>query len=287
MTSGLPNRQCGKTWPMDTDTRTQTQHAEHAREPATPGTPRNAGPRVLEPRPGGIARRTGSRFAGRPVVAFLAVALAGFLILAGLAVAAGWALQTYVLPDHGIGHADEHVNVWLSHHRSGTRNDVSYWLSGIGDVYAIPAVVALTVLVAAIHRRWRVAAFIVAAIAIEAATYRVATLVIHRERPRVPRLDHLPVNASYYSGHTAASVAVYCGVALLVTSRIRGAGARTICWLIALAIPALVAFSRMYRGMHHPTDVAAGALVGIGTLIVAVTAARAAGAANTTGAPSR
>jgi membrane-associated phospholipid phosphatase len=33
--------------------------------------------------------------------------------------------------------------------------------------------------------------------------------------------------------------------------------------------------------MHHPTDVAAGALVGIGTLIVAVTAARAARAAQT------
>jgi undecaprenyl-diphosphatase len=264
---------------MNIDTRTQTERAEHAHTDAAPGTRRDAGPHVLEPRSGGLARRTGRRFAGRPVVAFLTVALTGFLILAALAVAAGWALQTYVLPDHGIGHADEHVNVWLSHHRTGPRNDVSYWLSGIGDVYAIPAVVALTVLVAAVRRRWRAAAFIIAAIAIEAATYRVATLVIHRERPRVPRLDHLPVNASYYSGHTAASAAVYCGVALLVTSRIRGAGARAACWLIAVAIPALVALSRMYRGMHHPTDVAAGMLVGIGTLVVAVTAARAAGAA--------
>jgi undecaprenyl-diphosphatase len=234
---------------------------------------------VLEPRSGGLARRTGRRFAGRPVVAFLTVALTGFLILAALAVAAGWALQTYVLPDHGIGHADEHVNVWLSHHRTGPRNDLSYWLSGIGDVYAIPAVVALTVLVAAVRRRWRVAAFIIAAIAIEAATYRVATLVIHRERPRVPRLDHLPVNASYFSGHTAASAAVYCGVALLITSRIRGTGRKALVWLVALAIPLLVGLSRMYRGMHHPTDVAAGLLVGLGALAVAVTAARAAKAA--------
>jgi membrane-associated phospholipid phosphatase len=35
----------------------------------------------------------------------------------------------------------------------------------------------------------------------------------------------------------------------------------------------------MYRGMHHPTDVAAGVLVGIGTLVVAVAAARTADAA--------
>jgi undecaprenyl-diphosphatase len=222
--------------------------------------------------------------AGRPVVAFLAVSVAGFLLLAALAVLAGWLLKTYVLPDHGIGHADEHVNVWLSHHRTATRNDVSFWMSGIGDVYAIPAIVALTALVAAVRRRWRVAGFIVAAIAIEAATYRVATLVIHRERPRVPRLDHLPVNASYYSGHTAASVAVYCGLALLLTSWLHGTGRRAFVWLVALAIPLLVALSRMYRGMHHPTDVTAGLLVGLGTLVVAVTAARAAKAAEARGA---
>jgi undecaprenyl-diphosphatase len=152
-------------------------------------------------------------------------------------------------------------------------------MSQVGDVYALPAVVAITVLVAAVRRRWRVAAFIVAAIAIEAATYRVATLVIHRERPRVPRLDHLPVNASYYSGHTAASVAVYCGLALLLSARFRGAGARALIWFVAVAVPLLVALSRMYRGMHHPTDVGAGLLVGIGTLVVAAAAARAAKAA--------
>lgn len=215
------------------------------------------------------------------MVAFLAVAVAGLVLLAALAALGGWLLQTYVLPDHGVGHADEHVNVWLSHHRTPSRNDASFWLSGIGDVYAIPGVVALTALVAAVRRRWRVAAFIVTAIAVEAATYRVATLLIHRERPRVPRLDHLPVNASYYSGHTAAAVAVYCGVALLITAWVRGTGRRLLIWAVAIAIPLAVAFSRMYRGMHHPTDVAAGALVGIGTLIVAAAAARAAKASET------
>jgi membrane-associated phospholipid phosphatase len=35
----------------------------------------------------------------------------------------------------------------------------------------------------------------------------------------------------------------------------------------------------MYRGMHHPTDVTAGAIWGIGSILVAITAARAAAAA--------
>jgi membrane-associated phospholipid phosphatase len=234
---------------------------------------------VLQPRQRGIATRVGARLDGHPVWAFIVVTLAGFVILAGLTVLVGWLLKTYALHEHGLGHSDEHVNVVLSHHRTPLRNDISYWLSGIGDVLAIPAIVALTAIVAMVLRKWRVAAFIVAAIAVEAATYRVATLVIHRERPEVRRLDHLPVDASYYSGHTAASIAVYCGVALLITSLVRNRTVRILVWAVAIAIPLLVAVSRLYRGMHHPTDVAAGLLVGVGCLLIAVTAARASAAA--------
>jgi membrane-associated phospholipid phosphatase len=235
------------------------------------------GPRFLQAR---RSMRPGARLAGHPVLAFIVVAVIGLLVLAGAAVLVGWLLKTYALPEHGLGHADEHVNVWFAQHRNATRNDVSFWLSGIGDVLAIPALVGITAIVAMIMRRWRVAAFIVAAIAVEAATYRITTWVIHRQRPHVPRLDDLPADASYYSGHTAASIAVYGGIALLITSRVRNTAARIVVWAIAIAIPALVALSRMYRGMHHPTDVAAGVLVGLGSLAVAIAAARAADAAN-------
>ena len=48
---------------------------------------------------------------------------------------------------------------------------------------------------------------------------------------------------------------------------------------VAIALPLLVAGSRLYRGMHHPLDVAGGALVGLGTLAIALFASRAAEAA--------
>ena len=248
-----------------------------------PADGRADGPAILAPRTRGITTRAGERMAGHPVIAFIAVTLAGFVLLAAAAVVAGWLLKTFVLPERGIGHADEHVNVWLAAHRTGGRTDLSFWLSGIGDVLAIPALVALATIVALVRRKWRVAGFVLTAIVVEAATYRVVTLLIHRQRPDVHRLDDLPVNASYYSGHTAASVAVYCGLAVLITSRIRSTALRVLVWAVAIAIPLLVALSRMYRGMHHPTDVAAGLLVGIGTLVVAVCAARAAKAAQLAG----
>jgi len=223
--------------------------------------------------------RPDARLAGHPALAFVTVAVIGFAALAATAVLVGWLLKTYALPEHGFGHADEHVNVWLAHHRTATRNDLSFWLSGMGDVYAIPALVAVTALVAAALRRWRAAAFIVTAIAIEAGTYRVVTSFIHRQRPRVPRLDDLPADASYYSGHTAASVAVYCGVAVLITSWMRSGWARAVCWTIAVVIPLLVGLSRMYRGMHHPLDIAGGVVIGIAAVSALVLVSRASGEA--------
>ena len=78
----------------------------------------------------------------------------------------------------------------------------------------LPILVGLIGLGCAIARRWRIAAFAVFVLVVESATYRVTTLVIHRDRPDVHRLENLPVNASYPSGHTAASVAVYSGLVL-------------------------------------------------------------------------
>ncbi len=88
------------------------------------------------------------------------------------------------------------------------------------------------------------------------------------------------MDAGYPSGHTAASIAVYGGLTVLLTSRIRNRGVRTIAWLVAGAIPFYVALSRMYRGMHYPLDTVGGALLGVAALGVIVFACRAAGAAD-------
>ncbi len=103
--------------------------------------------------------------------------------------------------------------------------------------------------------------------------------MIHRDRPNVHRLEHLPVDASYPSGHTAASIAVYSGLVLLVTSRFTNSTGRALAWTFAILMATYVAFSRMYRGMHHPLDVAGGVCVGIGAILLLLFACRAAGAA--------
>jgi undecaprenyl-diphosphatase len=203
-----------------------------------------------------------------------------FAAIAGLSILLGLLVTHVIAANGGVNSADEHLVSVLSHHRSGWLTDASLLGSIIAGGVVLPIVAAVWAVVAALFRQWRLAAFIAFALAIESGTYRATTLVVHRNRPAVHRLEALPANASYPSGHTAASIAVYCGVALLLTSRISNARGRVAVWTVAAAIPVYVAFARMYRGMHHPLDILGGVVIGVAALAAMVLVSRAVGLAS-------
>jgi len=234
---------------------------------------------VLDAAERGPAQRLADSLgAPHPALVFVVLMLAGLAIIALISIGLGFFL-TRVVERGSVGAADERVNGWLAGHRTSSRTDASLIGSIIAGGVVLPIVAGMTALIGAVFRRWRLAAFAVFSLAVESATYRATTLVVHSHRPAVPRLERLPVDASYPSGHTAAAIAVYGGLALLFTSRYRNVGFRRAAWALAFAVVMFVATARMYRGMHHPLDVAGGLFVGIAALIVVVFACRTAGAA--------
>jgi membrane-associated phospholipid phosphatase len=238
-------------------------------------------PPVLQPRAGGRVERVASRLGeGHPVLVFLAGMLAALAAIAALSIVLGLLVTGVVVHIDGIGSADERFNHWLAAHRTPFRTHLSLIGSIMSGGVVLPIIAGTTALTCAIFRKWRIAAFVVFVLGVESASYRITTLVVHRHRPRVARLEDLPVNASYPSGHTAASIAVYCGLALLLTSAIRRRWFTLPAWAIATAIVIFDAFSRTYRGMHHPLDVAGGVVVGVASVCGLVLACRAAGAAS-------
>ncbi len=237
---------------------------------------------MLVPRAGGIAYR----FAGaigdpHPALAFFAALLAGFVVLAAASVLLALFVVHVLVSGSGLGlgGVDEALPEALSHHRTAALTTLSEVGTAAGGTPVLPILVGIVALVFAALRRWRLAAFAVFVLVAESATYKVTSLLVSRDRPSVHRLEHLTVDASYPSGHTAASTAVYAGLVLLLTSRITGSLRRALAWTAAVLIVTFVAFSRMYRGMHHPLDVIGGALTGTGAIVLVVFACRVAGAA--------
>ena len=235
---------------------------------------------VLDKEPGRLGRRLAALPGdGHPVWTYVLGILIAFVTIASLSIVAGLVVTRVLLHLHGIAAHDESLIRFLARHRSGGLTDASLVGSIMAGGVVLPVIVAVAAVIAFVAKHWRLAGFLVFALAVESASYRTTTLVIHRHRPEVHRLEKLPVEASYPSGHTAASIAVYCGLALLLTSRIKYRTARVAIWIVAILIPVFVAFSRMYRGMHHPLDVAGGVIIGILAVCALVLVSRAVGSA--------
>lgn len=117
-------------------------------------------------------------------------------------------------------------------------------------------------------KRWREPLFLAVAVIGEVTIFVSTTLLVDRARPPVKHLDSAPPTSSFPSGHTAASVALYGGLAVIAWRVGTAAWLRALATAAAVLVPVLVALSRMYRGMHYPTDVIAGALLAVTWLAV-------------------
>jgi membrane-associated phospholipid phosphatase len=242
---------------------------------------------VLDARTAGPAEKLARAFGGlHPALVFAVVMFGALAGIAALSIGCGL-LVTRVIEHASHGASGEAFDVWLANHRTPARTEASLIGSIVAGGVVLPIVAGSIAVACAIARKWRLGAFVVFALGVESASYRITTLVVHSHRPRVVRLETLPVNASYPSGHTAAAIAVYGGIVLLLTSKFTNRVFRAYAWMFALAMVAFVALARMYRGMHHPLDVAGGVVIGIAAVIALVFACRTSDAAAESRKPGR
>ena len=165
-------------------------------------------------------------------------------------------------PLDGISHAEEAVNKDLAAHRSGTWNAITAVWSQIGNTAGVIAVcIVVSSLLLWRTRSLHLALVAPVAIGMQGLIFLISAKVVDRDRPQVDRLDPSPPTASYPSGHVGASTGLYLALALLALG-IERTWLRWTTVILCLAMPAMVAFARLYRGMHHLTDVTAGALNG-------------------------
>lgn len=206
--------------------------------------------------PAGTYRRTAVRLALGWLAVFTALGVLGLLV-------------TQVLDTTAVGRFDAWAVRALLEQRTGTRTSVVQAVNALSGTRAVVLLaVAQAVLALAVTRSWRPVVFIAVAVLGEVALYAAVAQVVGRPRPGVPDLtSQLPVGASFPSGHVAAAAVIYGTLAVLVLTYGRSPLRRVVLALPVLLVPA-ISLGRVYVAAHHPTDVLAGALLGLAWLII-------------------
>jgi undecaprenyl-diphosphatase len=188
--------------------------------------------------------------------------LVAAVLLVGVVVGAG-VVVTAVLDDTALGEADLAVVQWFATQRDDMRTAVMTALNNLGRTYWIIMVtLGASGIALAVFRRWRPVVFLWTVMVGEVVLFLLTATVVTRARPQVqPLQPDLPPTASFPSGHVAGALCLYGAIAILVWQATRSAGWRTVATAGALVFPILVAIARLYRGVHHPTDIAGSALL--------------------------
>ena len=135
-------------------------------------------------------------------------------------------------------------------------------ITAFGSVFGIVYVTACVVLYLAITARRRAAVFVVVAIGGGEILSTGLKLFFHRPRPDLVPHGMETFTASFPSGHAMLSAIAYLTLAILLARISRGRRVKAFVLTLGVVTTLLVGISRIYLGVHWPSDVLAGWCVG-------------------------
>ena len=135
-------------------------------------------------------------------------------------------------------------------------------MTALGSVTVLVFLTAGVVLFLALSRRRRLALYVVVAAAGGAGLSYALKFLYNRPRPSLVAPEALPGDPSFPSGHSASAAVIYLTLGLLIAHSVGRRGQKVYIVALAVLLAVAVGLSRLYLGVHWPSDVLAGWTLG-------------------------
>jgi undecaprenyl-diphosphatase len=172
-----------------------------------------------------------------------------------------------VFEDQRVTSLDDAIMRWVAAHRTTVLNKIAFDITALGSVTLVTLFALGGFAVLLVARDFRGALHLL--LALLGSTWMIFALKGFFERPR-PLADRLTDAGgySYPSGHSMAAVVLYVTLALVGSRHFKGPAYRHMLIALAVVVTLLVAASRVYLGVHYPTDVTSGTALGAGWAVL-------------------
>ncbi len=173
---------------------------------------------------------------------------------------------------HRVLPFDSDLLLWMSRHRSPPLNELGEWLAHLGSPPVIVGIGLAGAIVGAVWRKVRGAAWTLP-IAIFGSGIIIQTVKLIVQRPRPAAVPHgfqpllHETGYSFPSGHSLIAMTVYGLLGYFALHLVTRPWARLTVRILTVLLVFAIGASRVYVGVHYPTDVLAGWTAGVPWLI--------------------
>jgi membrane-associated phospholipid phosphatase len=156
--------------------------------------------------------------------------------------------------------------------RTPQLDQVMYLITFLGSEQTIVVLTAVAVLVALVAGRPRNTVLLVLAVVAGTLFFELVKLLVQRPRPLLEDARVIQEGFSFPSGHSTLSATFYGTVAYLVIRNLRQNRWKVLVGVVTALLVLAIGVSRIYLGVHYPSDVLAGWAAGALWMVLVILA---------------
>lgn len=172
---------------------------------------------------------------------------------------------------HGPFPFDRPIQTWAFHLQSssGLTYFFSHMTNIFGDKGGIIVAVLLALVLYLLFKQKEATIWFATTVVLSLALNTVIKVIIGRERPDIHRLAAFANEAgkSFPSGHSIFATIIFGSIFIICLGKLKNLSSKILLGILCIILIALVMFSRIFVGVHYPSDTMGGFLEGISILL--------------------